>query len=83
MKEPVSYIGKTSSSKPKIDSKTFDLKFFYTGLNQQYINRSSITKEVEEAILVLHTLYGLDELAMQQFVLNASDIETGQIDEKN
>ncbi|EDP68011.1 replication initiation and membrane attachment protein DnaB, putative [Carnobacterium sp. AT7] len=82
LKEPVSYIGKTSSSKPKIDSKTFDLKFFYTGLNQQYINRSSITKEVEEAILVLHTLYGLDELAMQQFVLNASDIETGQIDEK-
>lgn len=82
LKEPVSYIGKTSSSKPKVDPKTFDLKFFYSGLNQQYINRSSITKELEETILVLHTLYGLDELTMQQFVLNASDIETGTIDEK-
>lgn len=82
LKEPVSYIGKTANSNPKVDPKTFDLKFFYSGLNQQYINRSSITKEIEETILVLHTLYGLDELTMQQFILNASDIETGTIDEK-
>jgi len=82
LKQPVSYIGNTSSTRPKVDPKTFDLKFFYTGLNHQYVNRSSITKEIEETILVLHTLYGLDELAMQQFVLNASDIETGKIDEK-
>lgn len=66
----------------QLDNKTFEFKFFYEGLATQYINRSSITKEIENSILVLHTMYGIDELEMQKFVLQACDIDSGKVDEK-
>ncbi|MGX7420128.1 replication initiation and membrane attachment family protein [Carnobacterium gallinarum] len=66
----------------QLDTKTFDLKFFYAGLSSQYIKRSSITADIEKVMLVLHTMYGIDELEMQKLVLQACDIDTGMVDEK-
>lgn len=82
LKEPASLLGKSESEMPSVDDHTFDLKFFYDGLNTHYVKRSAVTKELEKTILVLHTLYGVNELAMQQYILEASDLETGKIDEK-
>src|SRR5699024_8143149 len=47
-----------------------------------YVSRSAISKELEATILVLHTMYGVNELDMQRYVLEASDINTGMIDER-
>ena len=80
--EPIELVGEAPAKTPEIDAQTFDFKFFYTGLNKHYVNRSAITKEIEAAMLVLHTMYGVDELEMQQYVLEASDINTGNIDER-
>ncbi|ALV20659.1 MAG: DnaD domain protein [Carnobacterium sp.] len=82
LKEPVELVGATQPEGPTIDAQTFDFKFFYTGLNSHYINRSAITKDLEKTILVLHTMYGINELAMQRYILEASDMETGNIDER-
>lgn len=80
--EPVELVGATESTVPQLDSKQFDFKFFYDGLSTQYINRSSITKEIEKTIIVLNTMYGVDELKMQKAVLEASDIDTGKVDDR-
>lgn len=82
LKESVELIGDTSSKGPIVESQTFDFKFFYIGLNKHYVNRSAITKEVEATILVLHTMYGVNELDMQQYILEASDMDTGNVDER-
>lgn len=66
----------------QLETKTFDMSFFYSGLSSQYIKRSSITPAIEKVLLVLHTMYGIDELEMQKFVLQACDIDTGTVDEK-
>lgn len=82
LKESIELIGDTLPKGPIVESQTFDFKFFYTGLNKHYVNRSAITKEVEATILVLHTMYGINELDMQQYVLEASDMDTGDVDER-
>ena len=82
LKESVELIGEDLPKGPTVDSQTFDFKFFYAGLNKHYVNRSAISKELESAILVLHTMYGINELDMQQYVLEASDIDTGNVDER-
>ncbi|MGB6178281.1 replication initiation and membrane attachment family protein [Carnobacterium sp.] len=82
LKESLELVGENIPDGPVLDSQTFDFKFFYAGLNKHYINRSAITKELESAILVLHTMYGINELDMQQYVLEASDIDTGSVDER-
>lgn len=82
LKETVELIGEDLPKGPTVESQTFDFKFFYTGLNKHYVNRSAISKELESAILALHTMYGINELDMQQYVLEASDINTGNVDER-
>ncbi len=82
LKEPVELIGNDSAAGPVIENQTFDFKFFYTGLNSHYVSRSAISKELEATILVLHTMYGVNELDMQRYVLEASDMNTGMIDER-
>ncbi len=82
LKESVELIGENPAKGPTVDAQTFDFKFFYTGLNKHYVNRSAITKELESTMLVLHTMYGINELDMQQYILEASDIDTGNIDER-
>ncbi|SEK27732.1 replicative DNA helicase loader DnaB [Carnobacterium iners] len=80
--ESIELVGETPAKGPEIGTQTFDFKFFYTGLNKHYVNRSAITKELESTMLVLHTMYGINELDMQQYVLEASNIDTGNIDER-
>lgn len=75
-------IGDASSTSISLESDSFDWNFFFDGLNRHYVNRSSITSEVRELIQTLHTMYGVDELTMQKYILGASDMETGAIDQR-
>ncbi|MDN6195773.1 MAG: DnaD domain protein, partial [Atopostipes suicloacalis] len=68
---------KISESIEAIDS--FDYSFFKQGLNKHFIRQDSITKEIKELIYTYHTIYGIDELAMQSIVLESADVESGKI----
>lgn len=57
----------------------FDWSFFIEGLNNHFIDKKSITNEIKEIILSLHEIYGLDEMELQKYVLQATDIESSII----
>lgn len=65
-----------------VKNSTFDWGFFMAGLNKQYINTKSMTKDIKKTILTFHLLYGIDELEMQKIVLEATDMRSGNIEEK-
>ncbi|MFL2104554.1 replication initiation and membrane attachment family protein [Desemzia sp. FAM 23991] len=75
-----SLIGDAAESAVTLNADTFDWNFFYNGLNQHYVNRSAITADIRETILTLHHMYAINELAMQHYILEASDMDTGVID---
>lgn len=68
-----------SPAKQVAEQSDFDWSFFIEGLNQHFINKKSITQEVKEQILSLHEIYGLNELEMQKYVLQATDIESSNV----
>lgn len=61
------------------ENSTFDWKFFIEGLNKHFVKSNSINQESKETILMLHEMYGVDEITMQRQVLEASDVETGAV----
>lgn len=61
-----------------ISAERFDWSFFIEGLNKNYISRSSINTDLKRLIYTFNTLYDINELEMQKFVLEAADLNTGQ-----
>lgn len=59
----------------------FDWSFFIEGLNKQFVRSESINSNMKELIYTFHTLYGINELDMQHFVLESADISTGEVSE--
>lgn len=82
LKESVSLAVRSSAKEIRLDDNTFDWKFFFSGLHQQYVDRSAITDEVKELIVTLHNLYNVDELAMQHYIADVSSLDTGEIDQR-
>lgn len=62
---------------------SFDWNFFKQSLSGRLVKRDSLTPEIEKLISVYHMTYGIDELAMREMVLEASDLETGEVDYDN
>ena len=60
----------------------FDWSFFTSGLNKHFIDSRSLTSEVKKLIDTFHSIYGVNELDMQKFVLESADINTGEVSEK-
>lgn len=60
----------------------FDWTFFVEGLNHHFINKKSLTKEIRELIISIYEIYGVNELDMQKYVLESTDIETSNIDQE-
>ncbi|MGY3777532.1 replication initiation and membrane attachment family protein [Isobaculum melis] len=79
-KQTLTIAGKAKVQAPVLDQATFDWHFFYEGLASQYVNRDQVTAEIKETIIVLHEMYGIDELEMQRFVARASHPQTGEIE---
>lgn len=61
-----------------IDS--FDYSFFKKGLNKHFVRQDSLTKEIKELIYTYHIIYGIDELAMQNIILESADVESGKVE---
>lgn len=68
---------KISKDIENIDS--FDYSFFKKGLNQHFVKKDSLTKDIKELIYTYHIIYGIDELTMQSIVLESTDVESGRI----
>ncbi|EXJ22900.1 Helicase loader DnaB [Alkalibacterium sp. AK22] len=75
LKEPV-----LSDQAIKVDS--FDWNFFIEGLNKQYIRLSSVTADIKKLVYTFHLLYGINELTMQGYVLEAADLSDGTVSGK-
>lgn len=66
-----------------LDDSSFDYASFVDGLNKQYINGKNLQeKDVKEMVLMIHEMYGADELDLQRLVFESSDIQTGDVDPK-
>lgn len=65
-----------SAAQEVVKQSDFDWSFFIEGLNSHFINKKSINKEIKELILSLHEMYGLNEMELQKYVLQATDIES-------
>lgn len=74
LKEESPSIGKMITEKGE-----FDWTFFQEGLNQHFVNKQSITQEIKELIYTFAALYGIDELEMQRHILEATDVESGDV----
>lgn len=59
----------------------FDWSFFMEGLNKQFVKSESLDSNIKQLIYTFHTLYGINELDMQHFVLESADISTGEVSE--
>ncbi|OJF95750.1 replication initiation and membrane attachment family protein [Alkalibacterium sp. 20] len=57
----------------------FDWSFFSSGLNKHFISSQAITPEIKQLIETFHSIYAVNELEMQKFVLEAADITSGQV----
>lgn len=62
-----------------MDDTGFDWAFFDTNINNQFVNKKSVRQQ-KDVIETLHLIYGIDELKMSNYVLAASDPETGKLD---
>lgn len=75
-KEQVPLVTETSLS---AEGESFDWDYFMSLLNDFFLDKSKITTEVKETILTLHTLYGINELAMRDLVEPSVDYVANEI----
>jgi len=73
---------KLSLTDDMLKNSDFDWDFFMSGLNKHYIRSASITSEIKKLIETFHSIYAINELDMQKFVLESADISTGEVSEK-
>lgn len=74
-------LARQKNGKVDIDQSSFDWEFFTDKISSRFVNRKYLeTREIKNSILTLHHLYNIDELAMENFVLEVSDVTTGKVD---
>ncbi|GEK89235.1 replicative DNA helicase loader DnaB [Alkalibacterium putridalgicola] len=61
----------------------FDWDFFMSGLNKHFIRSRSLTPDIKKLIETFHSIYAINELDMQKFVMESADITSGEVSEKN
>lgn len=57
----------------------FDWTLFKQSISRQLVKSDFLTSKIEELIYVYHVTYGIDELEMRDAVLEAADLETGEV----
>lgn len=65
---------------PVLDSRSFDFSFLNQLLQKDFFASDALTEELKHTITVLHTLYGMDEMEISQYLLQAVNLETGKVD---
>lgn len=76
------YINKTTFIDTVSKNSTFDWTFFKSGLNKHFISQKALTSEIKNLIETFHSIYAINELDMQKFVLEAADISSGEVSGK-
>lgn len=76
------FITDESKVELKVESTTFDWTYFMSLIDGIYINKEQVETKLRKTIYTFHQLYGIDELAMQRFLLEATDYLTNRVDEK-
>ena len=71
---------KVSKTIDQMDS--FDYTFFKQGLDSHFVSPESLTREIREMMYTYHVVYGIDEMAMPQLILESADIGSGRVDAK-
>ena len=66
-------------SEQMMQQNSFDWSFFLEGLNKHFVSTQSLDTVIKNIIYTFHTIYGINELEMQQFVLEAADVNTGEV----
>lgn len=83
--QPESEVSKPVINKEVIDraSKSFNFVFLKEGLKNHFVNQDSIDEEILNIAATYHLIYGFDEVTMQKILMNAADIQTGNITAKS
>lgn len=61
----------------------FDWDFFMSGLNKHFISSRSLTPDIKKLIETFHSIYAINELDMQKFILESANISSGEVSEKS
>ncbi|MGX6978774.1 replication initiation and membrane attachment family protein [Vagococcus elongatus] len=64
----------------KIDSKTFDWEYFLSVVKDLHLKPDYLSGEVKELILLLHQLYGINELEMKESLLPFVDYTKNELE---
>lgn len=78
----LAYMDVNNGKKPHLDNQTFDFNLLQQLLQKEFFSKNALTKEVQESINVFHHLFGIDEMEMSQYLLRATDLETGEVNTK-
>lgn len=74
---------KKAMSPIKLTDSAFNWDLFIAEMKGQYIKNGEWERqEVKDTVILLHEMYGYNELDMQALVLDASDLDSGEIDVK-
>ncbi|MHA6647823.1 DnaD domain protein [Aerococcus urinae] len=58
----------------------FDIAYFTELVQRSFLSERAVSQDVKEMTQSLHALYGLDEVALSQFAIKASNVRTNQVD---
>ena len=73
---------KPDFSLSQADMTSFDWDFLQEGLSKQLVSHDFLNEDIKEIIRIYHLTYGFNELEVRQAVLEAADLETGQVEAK-
>lgn len=71
---------KPDFSLSQADMASFDWDFLQEGLSKQLVSHDFLSEDIKEIIRIYHLTYGFNELEVRQAVLEAADLETGQVE---
>lgn len=75
-------IGANEGTAPKLTAPAFDFQLLGQMLQREFVKMETLDEQAKHIIRVLHTLYGLDEMTMSNYLIQAADLETGKVDWK-
>src|SRR5699024_11503949 len=57
----------------------FDWDLFKQSISRQLVSQNFLTNDMKELIRVYHLTYGFNELEMKDIVIEAADLQTGEV----
>lgn len=74
------YVKTGEGTVPNIQADGFNFSYLKDLMQREFFSPEALTKELKHSVQVLHNLYGIDEVEMSQYLLRATNLETGKVD---